>query len=174
MLFRQQVQPVLAIMKATATQYLLVNDEIDERILTEKSNRIACKYFRDAKQKPALGQPPPHLYNMGMVVLCASKLAKAKQLTIIYCSTPKPADIYNRIIAIKLYTKTKKTMVLFKQRRFMPVLNYTTQQVSGGKLGEFAKQNNISYKLLRNYNPWIRDFNLINKDKKTFTVKLPS
>lgn len=165
------------IMKATATQYgLLVNDEIDERYDLEKATRIACKYFRDAKQKTGSWTAAAASYNMGMGGVMRQQTVQGETAYYHLLLNTETSRYIQRIIAIKIIHQNQKDYGFYLNKEDLyPVLNFTTQQVSGAvNWVSFAKQNNISYKLLRNYNPWIRDFNLINKDKKTFTVKLPS
>ena len=56
-----------------------------------------------------------------------------------------------------------------------PEYKYNTVQVFGATNWiQFAKDNGTTYKLLRIYNPWIRDMNLTNKDKRTFDVRIPA
>ena len=40
-------------------------------------------------------------------------------------------------------------------------------------LYRFAKENNTTYKMLRELNPWIQTDNLKNKAGKTYAVRLP-
>ncbi|MCK5822350.1 MAG: lytic transglycosylase domain-containing protein, partial [Bacteroidales bacterium] len=41
-------------------------------------------------------------------------------------------------------------------------------------LANFAKQYGISYKLLKYFNPWLRQNYLKNKKKKTYIIKIPN
>lgn len=38
---------------------------------------------------------------------------------------------------------------------------------------DFAIARGINYKILKLYNPWLRDNFLTNKQKKSYTIKLP-
>jgi hypothetical protein len=40
-------------------------------------------------------------------------------------------------------------------------------------LVQFAKDHNTNYKLLRIYNPWLRENNLKNKSNKKYSIKIP-
>ncbi|MDP2037856.1 MAG: lytic transglycosylase domain-containing protein, partial [Ignavibacteria bacterium] len=40
-------------------------------------------------------------------------------------------------------------------------------------LVKFAAENEINYKLLKIFNPWLRDSFLPNKAKKTYTIRIP-
>jgi len=74
-----------------------------------------------------------------------------------------------------IYQNQKDYGFYLNKEDLYPEFKYTIQQVNGVvNWIAFAKQNNINYKLLRIYNPWIRDYNLVNKDKRTFDVKIPA
>jgi len=38
---------------------------------------------------------------------------------------------------------------------------------------DFAQEQGISYKLLKYFNPWLRQKNLVNKRKKTYYIEIP-
>jgi membrane-bound lytic murein transglycosylase D len=40
-------------------------------------------------------------------------------------------------------------------------------------IGEFAKSLGTNYKLLKIFNPWLRDKKLTNSSKKEYTIKIP-
>ena len=81
-----------------------------------------------------------------------------------------------RIIALKIIHQNQKDYGFYLTKDDVyPELKYTTQQVdSSVNWVDFAKQKNISYKLLRIYNPWIRDYSLVNKEKRSYEVKIPA
>ena len=39
--------------------------------------------------------------------------------------------------------------------------------------GDFAKQFNTSFRMLKVYNPWLVSYGLVNKEKKAYTIKIP-
>ena len=40
-------------------------------------------------------------------------------------------------------------------------------------LADFAKNHGINYKILKLFNPWLRDNFLKNKSRKTYFIKIP-
>jgi hypothetical protein len=40
--------------------------------------------------------------------------------------------------------------------------------------GDFARENGVSYRQLKVYNPWLVSGKLANKEGKTYTIKLPA
>ena len=37
----------------------------------------------------------------------------------------------------------------------------------------FANQNKVNYRILKEFNPWLRTDQLINKERKTYQIELP-
>lgn len=165
------------IMKGTAAQYgLLVNDEVDERYDLEKATRVACKYFRDAKDKTGSWTAAAASYNMGIGGITRQQTVQAETAYYHLLLNTETSRYVQRIIALKVVHQHQKDYGFYLNKEDLyPELKYTIQQVSGAiNWVSFAKQNNISYKLLRIYNPWIRDYSLNNKEKKTYDVKIPA
>ena len=41
-------------------------------------------------------------------------------------------------------------------------------------LTEFAKSQNVNYKLLKQFNPWLRSTSLPNKSRRKYILKIPT
>ena len=54
----------------------------------------------------------------------------------------------------------------------IPVNNVTTDG-SIKNFTDFARSNNINYKLFKQFNPWLRQTYLKNPKNKTYTFKIP-
>lgn len=164
-------------MKTTATQHgLLVNGEVDERYNLEKATRAACQYLRDAKEKSGSWTAAAASYNMGTAGIGKQQLLQGETEYYHLFLNSETSRYVQRIIALKIIHQHQKDYGFYLNAEDVyPELKYTIQQVSGAvNWISFAKQNNISYKLLRVYNPWIRDYTLTNKEKKTYEVKIPA
>jgi hypothetical protein len=164
-------------MKATAEQHgLLVNTEIDERYNLEKATHMAGDYLKKAKEKSGSWTAAAASYNMGIAGLNKQQTLQGEQEYYHLWLNTETSRYVQRIIALKIIHQHQKDYGFYLTKDDLyPELKYTTQQVSGNvNWISFAQQNNISYKLLRIYNPWIRDYNLINKEKKTYEVKIPA
>lgn len=164
-------------MKATGTQYgLMITGEVDERYHLEKATRAACKYLRDAKDKSGSWTAAAASYNMGLAGVNKQQNLQGETAYYHLLLNTETSRYVQRIVAIKIIHQNQKDFGFYLTKEDLyPELKYTTQQVSGSvNWVSFAKQNNISYKLLRIYNPWIRDYNMLNKEKKTYEVKIPA
>ena len=81
-----------------------------------------------------------------------------------------------RIIAIKLIMQHLPDYGYHvRQCDLYPPIPTRTATLSGKNVNlyDFAKENNCSYKMLRELNPWILTDQLKNKENRTYTVRLP-
>jgi hypothetical protein len=164
-------------MKATGTQYgLLINAEVDERYNLEKATRAACKYLRDAKDKSGSWTAAAASYNMGLAGVNKQQALQGETAYYHLLLNTETSRYVQRIIALKIIHQNQKDYGFYlNQEDLYPELKSTTQQVTGAvNWVSFAKENNTSYKLLRIYNPWIRDYSLVNKEKRAYDVKVPA
>jgi membrane-bound lytic murein transglycosylase D len=164
-------------MKATGIQYgLLINSEIDERYQLEKATRSACKYLRDAKDKSGSWTAAAASYNMGLAGVNKQQNLQGETAYYNLLLNTETSRYVQRIVALKIIHQHQKDYGFYlSEEDVYPEYKYTIKQVSGSvSWVSFAKENNTSYKLLRIYNPWIRDYNLVNKEKRTFDVKIPA
>jgi hypothetical protein len=165
------------IMKGTAQQYgLEVNTEIDERYHVEKSTYAACDYMLDAYKKYGSWTLVAASYNAGMTGI-------QRQLT-----RQNADDYYNlllveetqryvfRIVALKLILENPEqyNFVVAEKEKY-PVIKTKDITINGAvtDFADFAKENGISYKMLKDFNPWLRDNNLTNTVRKKYIVKIP-
>ncbi|MDB5226974.1 MAG: murein transglycosylase [Bacteroidota bacterium] len=165
------------LMKAAATQYgLVVNDEVDERYNLEKATRAACAYLRDAKDRTGSWTAAAAAYNMGVGGVSRAQTRQGETAYYHLLLNSETSRYVQRMIAMKMiYQHPKDFGFYLNKEDLYPEFKFTVQQVSGAvDWIDFAKQNNINYKLLRIYNPWIRDFSMDNREKRTYDVKIPS
>ena len=164
-------------MKTTGLQYgLIINSDVDERYNLEKSTRAACRYLRDAKEKTGSWTAAAAGYNMGLAGVNKQQLLQGETAYYDLFLNTETSRYVQRIVALKIIHQHQKDYGFYLTNEDLyPELKYTIQQVSGPiNWVSFAKDNNTSYKMLRIYNPWIRNFNLLNKERRTFDVKIPS
>lgn len=164
-------------MKATAPQYgLLVNGEVDERYHLEKSTRAACKYLRESKEKTGSWTAAAAGYNMGVAGVTKQQGLQGETAYYQLLLNSETSRYVQRIVALKIIHQNQKDFGFYLSKDDLyPELKFTIKEVSGSvNWVSFAKENNTSYKLLRIYNPWIRDMNLLNKERRTFEVKIPA
>jgi len=81
-----------------------------------------------------------------------------------------------RILSVKeVISNPKKYGYLLRKKDLYPPI--ATQDVridsSITDLADFAANNNVSYKILKYFNPWLRKNTLVNKNKKTYLIEIP-
>ncbi|MDD2200170.1 MAG: lytic transglycosylase domain-containing protein, partial [Bacteroidales bacterium] len=115
-------------------------------------------------------------YNMGMAGLQRRlDQQKVDNYWDLYL-TPEPARYVYRIVALKivmsnpeLYGFNIPTEDLYHPINYYPIIVDTTIN----NLQEFALKFGINYKLLKIFNPWIRDTMLMNRSGKEYTLIIP-
>jgi hypothetical protein len=56
-----------------------------------------------------------------------------------------------------------------------PIIPAEEVEISGSvaSFADYAKEHGISYKLLKDFNPWLRETKLTNSRKRKYVVKIP-
>ena len=164
-------------MKSTAAKYdLEVNSEIDERYNLEKSTQAACEYLKEANLKFGSWTSSAASYNMGMGGL-NRRLKEQKQDSYydLLLNAETSRYVY-RILAVKTIFEqpTKYGFYLRKKDLYPPIpTEIITVDTTIANLTDFALENNINYKVLKDLNPWLRRKQLTNKSQKTYNIKIP-
>lgn len=166
------------ILKVTAHEYgLEVNSSIDERYNLEKSTVVACEYLQDAYDKFGNWTMAAASYNMGKngVRRQIDKQGSNNYYNLFLNS--ETARYVFRIIAVKeIMENPKKYGFIFRNKDMYTMPKYTTVEVDSTiiDLADFAKKNRINYKLLKQFNPWLRSTSLPNKSRRKYILKIPS
>jgi len=166
------------LMEKTAKQYgLEVNKEVDERYNVEKATVAACKYLNDAHQRFGSWTLAAASYNMGMGGL--NKRLTQQQAKTYYdlLLNEETARYIYRTLAIKvIFDNPSKYGFTLREKDLYPPLSYHTVEVDSSVISwlAFAQEQNISYKLLKEFNPWLRTTKLTNSSSKTYKIKLPN
>jgi hypothetical protein len=81
-----------------------------------------------------------------------------------------------RILALKVIMESPKKYGFFvPETEKYPVIPFETVEVKGSILDlvSFAKIHKVNYKILKMFNPWLRDSGLKNPYGKTYQIKIP-
>jgi hypothetical protein len=165
------------LMKKTAQQYgLEVNKEVDERYHVEKATEAACKYLKNAYDQFGSWTLAAASYNMGIGGLSNRlKQQKTNYYYDLLLNDETGRYIY-RTLAIKLIMENPEEygFNLHKEDLYPP-LKYHTVTVDStiGSWVDFAKNYGISYRVLKELNPWLRSRSLSNPYGRTYEIKLP-
>lgn len=164
-------------MKSTALSYdLEVNSEVDERYNLEKSTEAACKYLKEAYLKFGSWTLAAASYNMGMGGLNRNlKEQKQDNYYDLLLNAETSRYVY-RILAVKtIFEKpTKYGFYLRKKDLYPPIpTEIITVDSTISSLTDFAISIKINYRVLKDLNPWLRNSKLLNKNQKTYKIKIP-
>ena len=164
-------------LKGTAKDYKLeVNKEVDERYNVEKATVAACQYFNNSYEKFGNWTMVAAAYNAGnRGVIKQMERQKAGSYYDLLLSDETSRYVY-RIAAIKIIFENPELYGFYIDDAdiYAPIATYDV--IIKDKVDDFAvfaKQNGISYKILKYFNPWLRQSYLKNKKKKTYNIKIP-
>ena len=164
-------------MEKTAREYgLEVNDHIDERYNEEKSTQAACQYFLDSYEEYQNWTLVAAAYNAGKRRISESiEKQKTDNYYELYLNEETSRYVY-RILAMKIiYENTKNYgFILTEEDLYQPIPSKeikVTETIPD--LVAFATEHNISYKMLKQFNPWLRSSQLPDASGRTYFVKIP-
>ncbi len=165
-------------LKGTAKEYgLEVNKEVDERYNVEKSTEAACRYFNKSYEKFGNWTMVAAAYNAGNRGITKQlERQKTGSYYDLLLSDETSRYVY-RIAAIKVIFENPELFGFYidNEDLYLPIATHgITVNDEVEDFANFAKQNGISYKLLKYFNPWLRQNYLKNKKKKTYIIKIPN
>jgi hypothetical protein len=164
-------------LKATGQKYgLEITEEVDERYNVEKSTEAACQYFREAYQEYKNWTLVAASFNRGIDGV--GKAVEKQHVTDYYnlFLVEETARYIYRILAMKqVYNNPSRYGFYLRQSDFYPPLcTYTvTLDSSINDLPAFAQKIKINYRILKEFNPWLRRYTLTNKTAKKYVLTLP-
>lgn len=164
-------------MKGTGKEYgLEVGSEVDERYHLEKSTEAACVYLKSLKERFGSWTLAAAAYNMG-----GNRLRKemdAQRATTYYDLNlnQETSRYVFRILAYKeiLNDPAKFGFQIEDKHLYQPLeFVYISVDEPVANWGDWAKQNGLSYRMLKVYNPWLVASSLTNSSKKSYLIKVP-
>ncbi len=165
------------ITKGAAKKYgLEVNKEIDERYNVIKSTEAACRYFNDAYSEFNSWTLAAASYNMGINGVDKQiERQKQKNYYNLLLNT-ETARYMARVIAMKtILNNPHRYGFYIKKSELYKPLDVKTIIVSHSikNLADYADEKGINYKILKYYNPWLRDISLPDRSGKAYAIVLP-
>ncbi len=165
------------ILKTTAREHgLEVNANVDERYNLEKATVVACQYFLKAKKEFGSWTLAAASYNAGISGI--SKRLKSQNVDNYYdlLLGQETGRYVFRIVALKeilnapaKYGFNFKTKDLYKT---IPTYKVAVDTAVTDFV-KFSKRFDITYKILKTHNPWLRDAHLNNKSRKKYLIEIP-
>ncbi len=155
---------------------LEIEKEVDERYDPLKATEAACKYLNNAYKKFGNWTLVAASYNRGIAGV--ARALENQQVDSFYDLhlVDETSRYVFRILAIKeiienpaKYGFNVNPKHLYQQEK----LRYIEVTETIPDLIRFSKQQGVNYKLLKRYNPWLRDDRLRVKKGKTYRIALP-
>ena len=165
-------------LKDTGKEYgLEIDEEIDERYHVAKSTEAACKYLQKSYNQYHDWNLVAASYNAGMNGI--NKLLDDQGAESYYdlLTSQETSRYVFRALAIKLILENPENYGFYvkKNELYMSIpVHYVKVSDRVTSWANFAKQQGISYKLLKYFNPWLRDKDLKNRKNKTYLIAIPN
>jgi membrane-bound lytic murein transglycosylase D len=167
---------VWQLLEGTAREYgLEVNSYVDERYDLEKSTEAACRYILDSYKKYSSWTLAAASYNMGRNNLDEQI---NRQLTNRYYDlllNDETARYMFRVLAHKLLTGNPEYFGFhITDTDYYPVIRTReiTVDTAIPNIAEFAAKQAVSYKILKQLNPWLRQ-NSLPDNSKVYKILIP-
>jgi hypothetical protein len=161
----------------TAKEYgLEVNKEIDERYHVEKSTYAFCSYLRSSYNKFGSWTLAAASYNGGMARVQSQKARQKMSDYYDLLFVEETQRYVFRIAALKLIMENPEQYnFVVRENEKYPFIKTREVEIKGSvkNFADFAIEQGINYKLLKDFNPWLRDDKLTNAAGKKYTVKIP-
>jgi hypothetical protein len=149
---------------------------VDERYHLEKSTEVACKFFLESYAKYHNWTLSAATYNVGRKGI---QNQIDRQLVSNYYDlllNEETGRYIFRILAFKLIAENPKQFGFqLEDSDYYPAMPLYEVKVDSSitNLAEFAGRYSINYKILKFFNPWLRENFLTNKTGKTYLIKIP-
>lgn len=161
----------------TGRQYgLEVTEQVDERYHIAKSTEAACKYLKAAETQYKNWTLAAASYNAGQGRISREwEKQKTKDYYDLYLNAETTRYIY-RILAIKLICENPTNYGFYLRNKdlYPTITTYNIRiDTSIADLVNFAAQNNVNYRILKEFNPWLRTDQLKVLPGKSYNIDLP-
>ena len=164
-------------LKGTGKDYgLEIDDEVDERYHVVKSTEAACAYLLDSYNSYGNWTLSAASYNAGQNGINRQiDRQKTASFYDLLLSDETSRYIY-RILAMKLILENPQDYGFFVSENEVYVHIPTKKVMVNQRVDDwavFANDQHISYKLLKQFNPWLRENYLKNRKNKTYYIDIP-
>lgn len=161
----------------TAQQFgLEVNDNVDERYNIEKATVAACNYLKQAYRKYGDWVTVAASYNAGQGRISTELEKQMESHAFDLWLNEETSRYIFRLLAIKeVFTAPIRFGFVLKAANLYPPIQCEIVVVDSSitDLAAFAKEHEISYAQLKEFNLWLRDRMLDNKKGKNYQVLIP-
>ncbi|MDR2816831.1 MAG: lytic transglycosylase domain-containing protein [Proteiniphilum sp.] len=165
-------------LQSTGKQYgLEETTDVDERYHVGKSTVAACRYLKEAYQKYGSWSAAALSYNGGQARITNGLKDQEADNSLDLWLVEETARYYYRMLAIKqIFENPQQYGFIIKPDHLYKPMHFEEVNVSSSipNLASFAKQHNITYAQLKDFNSWLRNTSLNNPSGKTYTFLIPT
>ncbi|MEX0982995.1 MAG: lytic transglycosylase domain-containing protein [Bacteroidales bacterium] len=165
------------IRSATGMEYgLEINSEVDERYHLEKSTVAACKYLQESYDKYGNWTMSAASYNAGRRGMDRQIARQKEESYYDLLLNEETARYIFRVLAFKLILEDPLAYGFhFSLKDMYKPIPYREITIKGPvkDFAVFAKEHQTNYKMLKFFNPWLRDSYLTNSRGKTYAIRIP-
>jgi len=164
-------------LKGTAIDYgLEVNSYIDERYHLEKATRAACSFLKESYKKYNSWTLAAASYNMGRKRLSDELERQKSENYYDLLLNEETARYVFRLLAIKTILENPQKYGFHFRRKHLyediPTIDLKID-TPVTHFADFANMYGVNYKILKQYNPWLRNHYLPNTEGKEYIIKIP-
>ena len=155
---------------------LEIDDQVDERYNVEKSTEAACMYLLSADSLFHSWTLAAAAFNMGRRGLEKQIEKQGEHNYYNLLLSDQTSRYVARLLAIKeIFTHPHNFgFYISKYELYPPLKTYEVKvNTPVENWTDFAKSYDINYKILKYYNPWLRDVSLKNKKRITYEIEIP-
>jgi len=164
-------------MKGTAMQYgLEINNEVDERYHVVKSTYAACDYMQDSYEKYGNWTMVAASYNAGMRGVDRQIDRQKTDSYYNLLLVEETGRYLYRIVALKqILENPEQYNFIIPEKEKYPIIQTRSVEITGSveDFADFAHEQGINYKLLKDFNPWLRQSYLKNPTHKKYIIEIP-
>ncbi len=164
-------------MEITAKELgLEVNEQVDERYHVEKATQAACDYFNKLYKEYGSWTLVAAAYNMGPTALRAQLQRQSANNYYDLVLNQETARYVFRIVAMKQIMENPRDYGyhIRKKDMYQLIPTYTVKvDTSISDFAKFSAHMKVNYKVLKTFNPWLRESYLKNENNKTYYIQLP-
>ncbi len=162
---------------STAKEHgLEVNDYVDERYHTIKATKAACSYLKEAYEKYGSWTTAAASYNAGMNRISRFLEKQEQESAFDILLVEETSRYVFRMMALKQVMEQPQQygFVIADEQLYRRIPTYQVEITTTiENLTDFAKEHGISYRELKEFNPWLRDNKLPNKSGKLYEIEIP-
>lgn len=165
-------------LQSTAKQYgLETTSDVDERYHVEKSTVAASRYLKEAYNRYGSWSAAALSYNGGQARITNGLQEQEVDDSLDLWLVEETSRYYYRMLAIKqIFENPQQYGFIIKPDHLYKPMEFKEVKVSSSipNLVDFAKQHNITYAQLKDFNSWLRNTSLSNPAGKTYTLLIPT